>query len=139
MFITVGTNDYELATKLGTSIKLEQKFKLPLMEIFSNVERAEITELLSILAIASVKANDKDFVKEFKDDLTDKWDYTDLQNAVQELLTRLMFSGSDEQNEKKIDKFPVGEEQKNAFRELLGLPIKEVALTENNSSEQPTE
>ena len=139
MFITVGTNDYELATKLGTSIKLEQKFKLPLMEIFSNVERAEITELLSILAIASANANDKDFVKEFKDDLTDKWDYTDLQNAVQELLTRLMFSGSDEQNEKKIDKFPVGEEQKNAFRELLGLPIKEVALTENNSSEQPTE
>ena len=138
MFITVGTNDYELKTKLGTSIKLEQKFKLPLMEIFSNVERAEITELLSILAIASVNANDKDFVKEFKDDLTDKWDYTDLQNAVQGLLTRLMFSGNDEQNEKKIDKFPVGEEQKNAFREMLGLPIKAVS-TENNSSEQPTE
>ncbi|HZK22181.1 MAG TPA: hypothetical protein VFC76_07915 [Oscillospiraceae bacterium] len=138
MFITVGTNDYELATKLGASIKLEQKFKLPLMEIFSNVERAEITELLSILAIASVKANDKDFVKEFKDDLTDSWDYTDLQNAVQELLTRLMFSGSDEQNEKKIDKFPVGEQQKNAFREMLGLPIK-VVLAENSLSEQPTE
>lgn len=138
MFITVGTNDYELATKLGTSIKLEQKFKLPLMEIFSNVEKAEITELLSILAIASVNADDKDFVKKFKEDLTDNWDYTDLQNAVQELLTRLMFSGNDEQNEKKIDKFPVGEEQKNAFREMLGLPIKAVS-TESNLSEQPTE
>ena len=134
MFITVSNNDYELKTKLITSIKLEQKFKLPLMEIFSNVERAEITELLSILAISADKVNDKDF----KNDLTENWDYTDLQNAVQELLTRLMFSGSDEQNEKKIDKFPVGEQQKNAFREMLGLPIKAV-LTENNLSEQPTE
>lgn len=138
MFIEVGTNTYELKTKLGTSIKLEDKFKMPLMDIFSNVEKAEITELLSILAIASVNADDKDFVKKFKEDLTDNWDYTDLQNAVQELLTRLMFSGSDEQNEKKIDKFPVGEEQKNAFREMLGLPIKAVS-TENNLSEQPTE
>lgn len=138
MFIEVGTNTYELKTKLGTSIKLEDKFKMPLMDIFSNIEKAEITELLSILAIASVNADDKDFVKKFKEDLTDNWDYTDLQSAVQELLTRLMFSGSDEQNEKKIDKFPVGEEQKNAFREMLGLPIKAVS-TESNLSEQPTE
>lgn len=138
MFIEVGTNTYELKTKLGTSIKLEDKFKMPLMDIFSNIEKAEITELLSILAIASVNADDKDFVKKFKEDLTDNWDYTDLQSAVQELLTRLMFSGSDEQNEKKIDKFPVGEEQKNAFREMLGLPIKAVS-TENSLSEQPTE
>lgn len=134
MFIEVGTNTYELKTKLSTSIKLEQKFKLPLMEIFSNIEKAEITELISILAISADKVNDNDF----KNDLTDNWDYTDLQSAVQELLTRLMFSGNDEQNEKKIDKFPVGEEQKNAFREMLGLPIKAVS-TENNLSEQPIE
>jgi len=134
MFIEVETNTYELKTKLDTSIKLEDKFKMPLMEIFSNIEKAEITELLSILAISADKVNDKDF----KDDLTENWDYTDLQNAVQELLTRLMFSGSDEQNEKKIDKLPVGEEQKNAFREMLGLPIKAVS-TEIYSLEQPTE
>lgn len=134
MFITIRTNEYELATKLGTSIKLEQKFKLPLMEIFNNVERAEITELISILAISANKANDGDF----KIEIAENWDYTDLQDAVQELLTRLMFSGSDEQNENKIDKFPVGEQQKNAFREMLGLPIKAVS-TENNLSEQPTE
>ena len=109
------------------------------MDIFSNVEKAEITELLSILAIASVSADDKDFVKKFKEDLTDNWDYTDLQSAVQELLTRLMFSGNDEQNEKKIDKFPVGEQQKNAFREMLGLPKKEAVSTEIYSLEQPTE
>ena len=36
------------------------------MDIFSNVEKAEITELLSILAIASVNADDKDFVKSLK-------------------------------------------------------------------------
>ena len=121
MYITVGANEYELKTKLATSIKLEQKFKLPLIEIFANSEKAEILELISILAIAGDKVNDKDF----KEELTEEWDYTDLQNAVQELLTRLMFSGSDEQNEKKIDKFPVGEEQKNAFREMLGLPTRE--------------
>ena len=126
MYITVGANEYELKTKLATSIKLEQKFKLPLIEIFANSEKAEILELISILAIAGDKVNDKDF----KEELTEEWDYTDLQNAVQELLTRLMFSGSDEQNEKKIDKFPVGEEQKNAFREMLGLPTREAKSTD---------
>jgi hypothetical protein len=50
-----------------------------------------------------------------------------------------MFSGNDEQNEKKIDKFPVGEQQKNAFREMLGLPKKEAVSTEIYSLEQPTE
>lgn len=126
MYITVGANEYELKTKLATSIKLEQRFKLPLIEIFANSEKAEILELISILAIAGDKVNDKPF----KEELTEEWDYTDLQNAVQELLTRLMFSGSDEQNEKKIDKFPVGEEQKNAFREMLGLPTREAKSTD---------
>ena len=135
MYITVGANEYELKTKLATSIKLEQKFKLPLIEIFANSEKAEILELISILAIAGDKVNDKDF----KEELTEEWDYTDLQNAVQELLTRLMFSGSDEQNEKKIDKFPVGEEQKNAFREMLGLPTRERKSTDVSTQSSSSE
>jgi len=134
MFITVGTNDYELKTKLGTSIKLEDKFKMPLTQMLANISNAEIPEVIDILAIAADKLKDKDF----RDALTENWDYSDLQAAVQELFVRLMFSGTDEQIEKKIDKHPASEDQKNAFREMLGLPIKAV-LTEDNSSEQPTE
>lgn len=131
MFITAGTTDYELKTTLGVAMKLESKFKMPLTDVFGKIETAEIDEMILILAIAGDKVNDLGF----KADILDNWDYTDLQMAVQELLIKLMFSGSDEQIEKKLSKFPVSEHQKNAFRELLGLP--KVALTENSSSVQP--
>lgn len=133
MIITTGTQEYELKTTLGTAIKIEKKFRMPLTEVFGKLETAEIGELISMLAISADKVNNI----EFTNDIQDNWDYTDLQISVQELLIKLMFSGTDEQIEKKLSKFPVSEEQKNVFREMLGLP--KVSLTEKNLSEQPTE
>lgn len=133
--ITAGTNDYELKATLGVSIKIEGKFKLPLIEVFDKLGSAEIPGLISILAISADKVNDLGF----KTDILDNWDYTDLQTAVQELLINLMLSGTPEQIEKKLEKFPVGEQQKNVFREMLGLPKKEVVSTEIYSLGQPTE
>lgn len=127
MFIKVADKEYELSTKLGVSLKIEKNFKLPLTQIFDKISVAEIDELIKIISLSANKLNDKDFT----DELLDNWDYSDLQYAVQELLSKLMFTGTAEEIERKVAKYPVGEDQKNMIREMLGIPLK--------SSEQPTE
>lgn len=127
MFITVGENEYELSTKLGVAVSLEKRFKLPLPDLFSHVSVAEIPELISILSIASGSLENK----ELSADIQDSWGYIDLQTSVQELLAKLMFSGTPEQIEAKIQKFPASEEQKNAIREMLGIPISETATPDS--------
>lgn len=122
MFITVGEREYELSTKLGTAMAIEKRFKLPLTQIFEKIGVAEIPELISILAIAAGKVGDADFSA----GLSENWDYMDLQTTVQEMLARLMFSGTPEQVEAKLAKFPIPEQQKNVIRGLLGLPKAEI-------------
>ena len=128
MIINVNENKYELSTKLGISVKIEKKFRLPLTEVFEKIASAEIDELVDILAISANKLNDKDF----KTEILDNWDYVDLQSAVQELLARLMFSGDSTEVEEKIEKYPVGENQKNLIRRMLGISPKTLSeqLTE---------
>lgn len=131
MLITVGTNEYELKTTLGVAVTLEAKFHLPLMQIFGKLDNANTAELLEVIAIAAGKRNEE--ARAFRGELLEEWDYMDLLLAVQGLLTRLMFSGSPEQQEGKIANFPAGEDQKNGIREMLGLPKKN-ASTESSLS-----
>ena len=128
MFININGNEYELSTKLGISVKIEKKFRLPLTQVFEKIASAEIDELVDILAISANKLNDKDF----KTEILDNWDYVDLQSAVQELLARLMFSGDSTEVEEKIEKYPEGENQKNLIRRMLGISPKTLSeqLTE---------
>ncbi|MGN0677616.1 MAG: hypothetical protein ACI4K5_07700 [Ruminococcus sp.] len=128
MIININGNEYELSTKLGISVKIEKKFRLPLTQVFEKIASADIDELVDILAVSANKLNDK----EFKTEILDNWDYVDLQSAVQELLARLMFSGTAETVEEKIEKYPVGENQKNMIRRMLGLSPKTLSeqLTE---------
>lgn len=127
MFIKAGATEYELSTKLGVSLKIEKNFRLPLTQVFDKISVAEIDELIKILAIAADKVQDNSF----KEQILQNWDYTDLQYTVQELLSKLMFTGTPEEIEEKVNKFPVGETQKNAIRGMLGIPLV--------SSEQPIE
>ncbi len=128
MFIQVGEIEYELSTKLGIAQKIEKKFKMPLAQVFGRIGDAEIPELTGVLALAAGKADDLSFTSA----LLDNWDYIELQTAVQELLAKLMFSGTPEQVEAKIDKFPASAEGKNAIRELLGLPKLPITSTANS-------
>lgn len=112
MFIKVNENEYELSTKLGVSLKLEQRFKLQLAQIFDKIAAAEINELIDIISLSADKLNDKTF----RNEILDAWDYTDLQYTVQELIARLMFTGTDDEIEAKVEKYPLGETQKNLMR-----------------------
>ena len=122
MFITVGTEEYELSTKLRVSKDIEKKFQMSFLEIFEKITRAEIHELLSILAIAAGKTGDASFYA----DIENEWDYMELLDTVQRLIAKLMYSGTPEQVEVKLDKHPGGEPEKNFIRGMLGLPKKEI-------------
>lgn len=119
MHIQVSDQQYELSTKLGTLRQIESRFKVPMMQLFGKLSEALTEELVEITAIAAGKANDK----AFKDMIYAEWDFADLFGTVQELVARLLFSGTPEQNEAKLAKFPAPEQQKNAIRVLLGMPI----------------
>lgn len=125
MFIKIGNDDYELSTKMGVGKKIEDKFKQPIMQIFASLDQALTEELVTIISIAAGKLNDAVFTSL----LYDEWDYTDLYSAVQELIARLMYGGTPEQQAAKIAKSPMADEQKNALRELLGLVAPSTATT----------
>jgi hypothetical protein len=118
MYITVGENTYELSTKLGTVKKIEDAFGIPMNQLFGKIGEATSTELIKMIALAA-----KGDAPTIKKQIEEEWDYLDLFERVQELILRTMFAGTPEQNEKKLAKFPAGEDQKNEIRALLGMPI----------------
>ncbi len=130
MILQLGGGSCELCCNLGTALAIEKHFKKPIMQIFSGMDTLESLELLKILEIAGRKLDDR----EFSSKLLEHFDYLDLFFAVQELMARLLFGGTPEQQETKLDKFPAGEEQKNAIRQLLGLPLKPITQMSTGTS-----
>ena len=129
VFKTIGETEYEFSTKLGLAVSLERKFSMPLTRLFEHVAAATIPELIAILSFASGNPNNL----ALDNDIQENWGYIDLQNGVQEILARLMFSGTPEEVEAKIEKYPAPAEQKNAIREMLGLPTSPAESTGNQS------
>lgn len=127
MFIKLGEYEIELNTKLKTVRRIEGLFKLPLVQIFRKLEEATLEELVKILAVAADRASGEAF-RDFQNLVEAEWDYADLQLAVQELVSRLHFTGTPDQINAKLDRFPMPEASKNAVRELLGLPRKTEAF-----------
>lgn len=123
----------DISTKLGVAVAIEKEFKQSLVNIMQKFDRdAEIEDLLRIICLGA----SSDERQSIRQNALEHWDFTDLRNAANELLIRLSFSGTSEEVERKLDKREIGEKEKNAIREMLGLPLKPV-LTQSNSSEQP--
>lgn len=120
MYINVDGEQVELKTTLGVSRRMEERFKLPLLQIFDKLGTAEINELVELTIIASGKQGPE--AKELAQRIMDCWDYASLMLAVEGLLANLMFCGAPDEVEAKLERFPAGEEQKNAMRGFLGLP-----------------
>lgn len=134
MWIKVGEEQYELSTKLGVGRKIEDRFKIPIGQLFGKLTEAQSSELVDIVCIAAGKDdNRKPEDQTFKKAIYEEWDFSDLYGAVQELVVRLMFSGTPEQNETKLERFPVTEAQKNAIRRLLGMPLSTPEMTSDPS------
>lgn len=128
MNITVNGKSYELKTKLGVAVAIEKTFGISLMHIMQKFARdADIDELIKIISLAA-DVSERDQITK---DILDCWDFSDLRLAVNELLLRISFSGTPEEIEQKIDKGGAGEQEKNAIREMLGLPKKPVSIQSN--------
>lgn len=132
MYITVNNTDYELKAKLGTALKIENKFKMSLNEIFIKSDTADIDELILMIMIAADKVNDIGF----KNEILENWDYSELKGAVDELLARLIFTGTEDEIAKKLKNFPATEQVKQLFARILKISPELIGLT---SSEQVTE
>lgn len=120
MYINVDGEQVELKTTLGVSRRMEERFKLPLFQIFDKLGAAEIDELVDLTVIASGLQGPE--AKELARRILDSWDYSDLMLAVEGLLANLMFSGTPDEVEAKLERFPAAETQKNVMRGFLGLP-----------------
>lgn len=119
MTIQVGDTRYELSTKLGAVKRLEAKFEKPLPQVMAEISSASLDHLMDLVAVATAQDT-----REFRDALIEHWDYSDLQGAAMRALSGMLFSGTAEEQQRKIDEFPADDESKNAIRGLLGLPIK---------------
>ena len=119
MFLELGDKTIELKTTLGVTRKIEKRFKATAAEVFEHIGAAEIDEHLAILKIAANEESDIDI----ESYIMENWDYFDIMMATQELVARLVFSGTTEQMDAKVQKYPVTEAQKNSIRGLLGIPI----------------
>lgn len=122
MTITIGKKEYELKTSLSVAVALEKKAGKPLMQIAASLNDAEVEELLDVIKTAA----DTEDRQSIGADALECWGLYNAQLAANELLTRLVFSGTTDQIEKNIEKYPVSEAQKNVIRETLGLPTKEL-------------
>lgn len=128
MQITIGENTYDIRTNLGVSVAIEKEFKQPLVNIMQKFSSdAEIEDLLQIICLGA----SSDERQSIRQNALEHWDFTDLRNVTNELLIRLSFSGTADEVERKLDKREIGENEKNAIREILGLPLKPV-LTQSN-------
>lgn len=117
MYLTINDAKYEMSTKLIVAKKIESKFKLTIMQIFQKLDSAMIDELLDMVLITIAKENDT----ALRNDIFETLDYLDLFAYVQEVIVRIMFSGTPEQNEKKLQKLQGDEAMKNSIREILGM------------------
>ena len=125
MYIKVNGLDYELKTTLGVTAKIEKRFNSTVPNLSQRLATATVDELLDILIIAIVAEDPTK--KTLRNDMLDEWGYFDLFTAAQSLFTALMFSGTPEDAEAKIDAYRGDENEKNALREMLGLPTKKTS------------
>lgn len=111
----------QLDTSLRTIQRMETKFRQPMNAIFAKMEDALVVEMLTILTIGSGEQEGSEVLEHLRNTL----DYSDMVLLLNEYVARLMFSGTPEQNEAKMERMGTPEDQKNALRKVLGMPIPE--------------
>ena len=88
-------------------------------ELFDkSIRTLELPRVLQLLSEQAVSPEAKELARR----ILDSWDYSDLMLAVEGLLANLMFSGTPDEVEAKLERFPAAETQKNVMRGFLGLP-----------------
>ena len=133
MLITVGGQLFDLKTTLGVSMLISAKFNRSPVDIFENLDKATLQEMVDMLVLAAKDSMEK---KQIETAIYDSWGYMQLMNVVTAFILHLLFPGTPDEQSQQIDGCEMyNEETKNAMRARLGLPVKKILAETGTGSE----
>lgn len=102
MFVKIKEEEFELNTKLGTTFKIEEKFKKPYVRMLQNIDNMTSKEQIEMLCCG---INNKEEEKNFKNAIYENG-FGDLTDILEEFVESLQYPGltKEEIEEKKLAK-----------------------------------
>lgn len=102
MFIKINGEEFEINTKLGTTFKIEKKFKKPYLRVLSSIDLMTAEEQVEMLACGIAEEVN---VKKFKE-VVDEIGLGELSEYLEEFIDGLQYPGLSEKEieEKKLKK-----------------------------------
>lgn len=102
MFIKIEDEEFEFNTKLGTTFKIEEKFKKSYVRVLSGVENMTATDQIKMLACGLSGKEEED---RFKKAISEKG-LGELSDVIEEFIDELQYPGltEKEKEEKKLEK-----------------------------------
>lgn len=101
MIININDKEFEINTKLGTTFKIEERFKKPYLKILSDIENLTAKEQLGLITCGL----NKDDEVEFKNCINE-FGLGKLSEILEEFVDALQYPGlnSEEIEQKKLEK-----------------------------------
>lgn len=101
MLIKIKNEEFELNTKLGTTFKIEEKFKKPYLKVMQSIDNMTAKEQIEMLCCGINKEKEKDF----KNAIYEKG-FGELTEILEEFIEALQYPGltKEEIEEKKLAK-----------------------------------
>lgn len=101
MIIKLKEEEFELNTKLGTTFKIEERFKKPFIKVLQNIENMTTKEQIEMLCCGINKEEEKNFKNAIYEN-----GFGDLTDILEEFVEALQYPGltKEEIEEKKLAK-----------------------------------
>lgn len=101
MFVKIKEEEFEFNTKLGTTFKIEERFKKPYLRVLSGIENMTATEQIKMLSCGL----NKDDVERFKNAISNEG-LGELSNILEIFIDELQYPGlsEEEREQKKLQK-----------------------------------
>ena len=101
MFIKINEEEFEINTKLGTTFKIEEKFKKPYLKVLSDIENLNAKEQISMLSCGLSKDDESRFKNAINEEGLGR-----LSEILEEFIDALQYPGlsAEEIEEKKLAK-----------------------------------
>lgn len=102
MFIKINDEEFEISTKLGTTFKIEKRFKKPYLRVLAGMEDMTANEQIDML-VCGIK--EEETIKKFKESV-EEVGIGDLSEYLEEFVNGLQYPGLTEEEifEKKLEK-----------------------------------
>lgn len=101
MFITINEKDFELNTKLGTTFRIEERFKKPYLRVLSEIENLTSKEQINLILCGLNKDEENEFKNAINEEGLGK-----LSEILEDFIDGLQYPGltKEEIEEKKLEK-----------------------------------